>query len=136
VPRPLVDYCPSPLVFFIDYALGKRIAVPLSTLSGARIELHRSHFAQDEEDVIWLPQVAARGWVLFTKDKMIRKRPEERALLLSAGLRSFILVNGQLNGEQMAQAFIAAMPRIRKLLAEQPPPFVARVERTERVTLA
>jgi hypothetical protein len=86
--------------------------------------------------VVWLPQVAARGWVLFTKDKKIRKRPEERTLLLSAGLRSFILVNGQLTGDQMAAAFIAAMPRIMKLLAETPPPFVARVERSGRVTLA
>jgi hypothetical protein len=55
--------------------------------------------------------------------------------LLEARLRSFILVSGQLNGQQMAEAFIAAMPRIKKILATQPPPFVARVDRTGKVTI-
>ncbi len=97
--------------------------------------MHLSHFKQDEDDIVWLPQVAARNWVLFTKDKKLRKRPNERALLLEAGLRSFILVSGQLNGQQMAEAFVTAMPHIRKILTTQPPPFVARVERTGKVTV-
>ena len=42
-------------------------------------------------DVDWLPEVGARGWILITKDKNIRKRETELRALKQAGVRAFVL---------------------------------------------
>lgn len=31
--------------------------------------MHRDHFPEDAADVEWLPEVAARGWVILSKDQ-------------------------------------------------------------------
>ena len=59
----------------------------------------------------------------------------ERQALINAGVRAFILVSGNLKGTEMAAIFAAAMPNMLKLIAEQAPPFIARIDQTARVDL-
>lgn len=39
------------------------------------------------DDPDWIPEVAARGWVVITNDKHIRTRPGEAEIALQTGLR-------------------------------------------------
>jgi hypothetical protein len=39
-------------------------------------------------DTEWMPLVAARGWVVFHRDRRIRTRPAELAIFRSEGLRA------------------------------------------------
>ena len=108
-------------------------AIALS--SGWNVESHNSHFRQGTEDIIWLPFVGRHQWVLITKDQKIRKRPFERQVLINSGVRSFVLYGGNLKAAEMAAIYSAAMPAMLKLIADQAPPLIARIDDQAFVTL-
>jgi predicted nuclease of predicted toxin-antitoxin system len=126
---------PEPLVFFIDHSLGNKKVAEALRQQGVRAEVHEDHFPIDAKDEDWLPEVEQRGWVVLTKDDRIRYRPIERDALIRARVAMFVLASGNLRGEEMAQAFIAALPRIRRFLTKNRPPFIARVSRSGTVSL-
>lgn len=98
---------------------------------GATVQLHADLFPADAKDPEWLPQVGAKGWVVLTRDKHILTRPLEVIALLRANTHVFILKSRQeLNGTQMAAAFVRAFPHICRLIQSHSPPFMARVTRT------
>ena len=76
-----------------------------------------------------------RRWIVLTKDDRIRYRVTERTALVSAGVRAFILTSAQLSGIEMAAAFVAALPRIKRIVTSNPAPFIARVSRHGKVDL-
>lgn len=75
--------------FFADeniLGVGKALAML------RRDVLHPGHPALPEvplgsPDSVWIPLVAARGLVAFSRDKRMRTRPAERAAIAAAGLR-------------------------------------------------
>lgn len=101
----------------------------------ATVEIHNDHFPQDARDDTWLLDVGKRGWVVLTKDDRIRYRATELAAVVSARVALFALSSGKLTGEEMAQAFIAALPRMSHVLATHRPPFIAKVTRSEDVSI-
>jgi predicted nuclease of predicted toxin-antitoxin system len=99
------------------------------------VEIHDEHFARDEEDRAWLRTVGERSWVVLTKDQRLRYRPLEIAALRASNARVFVLTAGNLRGIEIAAVFLAALPRICKVLHSQPGPFVARVSQSGHVTI-
>lgn len=79
-------------------------------------------------DVDWLPHVGARGWILITKDKNIRKREIELRALKESRVRAFVLTASNLKGEDQARVLREALPSMVRLLRRtQAATFVARV---------
>lgn len=78
-------------------------------------------------DVDWLPHVGARGWILITKDKNIRKREIELRALRQAGVRTFVLTASDLNGDDQARVLKEALPAMLRLLRRRSAHFVARI---------
>jgi hypothetical protein len=68
-----------------------------------------------------------RKWVVLTKDKRIQSRIGERAALMNAGARAFILVSGSLTGPEMGKIFVKALPKMQRFVTKYPPPFIAKV---------
>lgn len=65
----------SPLEIFVDRCLGKTLLPDaLRKLPNLVVHIHDDHFDPDEQDQVWLPEVAAKGWVILTKDKDIHHR--------------------------------------------------------------
>src|SRR6266850_2411323 len=126
---------PETLVFFIDRSLGRKIVAQALREFGETVEIHDDHFAPDAKDEVWLVEVGRRGWIVLTKDDRIRYRVTERTALASARVRAFVLTSSQLQGAEMAAAFIKALPRIKRFVANQPPPFIGRVSRSGKVSL-
>lgn len=56
--------------------------------------------------------IGARGLPVLTKDTRIRYTPAELGALRRADVRLFVLISGNLKSEQMAEAFVRAMPVI------------------------
>ena len=125
----------KPLVFFLDRNLGTKHVANALRAAGATVEVHNDHFLQDARDEIWLPEVERRGWVVLTKDDRIRYRPTELAAVISAHVALFALTSGNLNGEEMAQAFVAALPQMSRVLAKHRLPLIAKVTRSGEVSL-
>jgi hypothetical protein len=99
------------------------------------VEIHDEWFARDEEDRVWLRTVGERGWVVLTKDQRLRYRPLEIAVLRARNARVFVLTAGNLRGIEIAAVFLAALPRICKVLHSLPGPFVARVSHSGHVKI-
>ena len=70
---------------------------------------------------IGFPRLGKEGGLCSPKDDRIRYRPIEHAALIRARVAMFTLASGNLRGEEMAQAFIAALPRIHPFLAKNRP---------------
>ena len=83
----------------------------------------------------WLARAGAEGWVVLTKDSKIRYRSNETQILFAAKVRAFILVSSNLHGSEMAAVFVKALPSMKRLCAEQPPPFIAHLHRSGHVVL-
>lgn len=115
--------------FFVERSLGGRVVPSALRLAGVEVEIHNDHFAQDSKDEEWLSEVGRRGWVVLTKDQRIRYRPTELNALMKARVRAFVLTAGELQGREMAEIFLRALPSISRCLGKTPPPFIARVTR-------
>jgi hypothetical protein len=126
---------PEALVFFIDRSLGRKIVAQALREAGETVEIHDDHFPPDAKDEVWLVEVGRRGWIVLTKDDRIRYRVSERTALASARVKAFVLVSSQLQGVEMAAAFVKALPRIKRLIAHHAPPFIGRVSRSGKVSL-
>jgi hypothetical protein len=119
----------------VDRALGTGAIAAALRDAGCAVEIHDQHFPQAAKDTEWLPEVGRRGWVVLTKDHHIRTRQNELVALLSAGVAAFVLTSGDLTGPEMAQAFVRALPRIRRMLVGLRRPFIARVSASGDVVL-
>jgi hypothetical protein len=53
---------------------------------------------------------------------------------MSAKVKAFVLISSQLQGPEMAAAFVKALPRIKRLIAKHAPPFIGRVSRNGNVS--
>lgn len=103
--------------------------------AGCNVEIHDQHFPKDAKDTEWLSEVGRRGWVVLTKDHHIRTRQNELIALLAADVAAFVLTAGDLAGQDMADAFVRALPKMNRMLIGQPRPFIARVSPGGVVTL-
>jgi predicted nuclease of predicted toxin-antitoxin system len=100
----------------VDRSLGKYVVAQALRSKGAKVEVHDDHFLPDATDEEWLATVGRKGWVVLTKDNRLRYHSREKATLLRWRVRAFILTARDLKGEEIARAFVAALPRIEKFL--------------------
>jgi predicted nuclease of predicted toxin-antitoxin system len=123
------------IVFFIDRSLGRRVVSQALRACGETVIVHDDRFPQDAHDRVWLREAGAQGWVVLTKDSKIRYRQNEITEILSARVRSFVLVSRNLLGSEMARIFAKALPAMKKVCASQPAPFIAHVWRDGKVVV-
>lgn len=110
--------------FYVDRCLGKGVIRALRDV-GANVEAHDDHFAPDAADRLWIPEVTARGWIILTKDKNIRRPGRERDYVIQANARVITLTSGNMRGADMAAIFVQHITEMEHLAVSQPPPFVA-----------
>ncbi len=127
---------PPETVFFVDRSLEVEPLRSVLLAKGLRVEIHDDHFKRDEADQVWLAAVSARSWVVLTKDQRLRYRPLEISALRASGARVFVLIAGNLRGNEIASTFEAALPRIHRLLETHPGPFVARISKNALITIS
>ncbi len=112
---------------FLDRSLdGEKLTEALRA-HGVVVHRHRDFFVHDTRDEDWLTTVGEKGWVVLTKDKRIRYRSIEREALINARVRAFVLVAGNLSGNDIAETFTRALPKILAFIGEHEPPFIARI---------
>lgn len=115
------------VTFFLDRALGKHYVAQALAKAGATVELCDDHFPPNCPDVVWLPDVSQRGWIILTKDDKIGRNPLEQISIAQSDAKVFIIATGNLTGKEMGQIFVLALPRIKKLTQSHRSPFIARV---------
>lgn len=118
-------------VFFVDRALGRRVAEILRA-AGEQVEIHDDHFPAAAQDIDWIPHVARHGWVVLTKDKRLRYNKLERTAIQLAGLRVFTLASGNRTSQEMGELFVDARASMKRLVRDRPAPFIGKVYRGGR----
>ena len=76
------------------------------------VEIHDDHFPQNALDEDWLLEVGKREWIVLTKDDRIRYRPAALEAYRRNNVRVFIFGSGEMKAQEMADAFVKALPRI------------------------
>ncbi len=126
----------DPPAFFVDHCLGTEVVAERLRREGATVHvLVESGFDEATTDEAWLPIVAARGWVILTKDKRIGRRPLERQAIINAGAAAFVLTGGDMRGVDVAEAFACALPTMIRCWHKRARPFLATVSATGTVTM-
>lgn len=120
-------------VFFIDRALGNRGVAEALRNAGACVEIHDDHFAPNEEDAVWLSQVALRNWIIVTKDEKIAYRNGEQSAIARTNARVFTFSSGNTSGLATAEAFQKALTKMIRFAQGNPSPFIAKVNKNGQV---
>lgn len=115
--------------FFADRNCGCHRFPDELRRAGIVVHRHRDHFADDVDDAVWVPEVAARGWVAVSFDKNIRRNELERDAVFLSGARLVLLTGANASADQHARNFINTYPAIEAFLHAHPAPFIARVKR-------
>lgn len=118
--------------FFVDCNLSKRVAIPLRN-SGYLVEVHDDHFSQGCQDVEWIQEVAARGWVSITLDNRISIRPNERQAVTDSGMKLFIIRSKNLMIEDYSHLLARVMDRMLHAVDKHEAPFIIRISRFGRL---
>jgi hypothetical protein len=118
------------LTFFVDRNLVARSFVQILKNADVVIELHEDHFRHNTPDNVWIPQVAAQGWIIVTGDRRIASNPDERQAVIDSNGRSIHLVMGR-NGNHkiVATNFVNSIAKIEKFVNQNQPPFLAVLRR-------
>lgn len=115
--------------FFIDECLGRLVAEALRAM-GVTVEVYADHFDPGVPDVVWLPIVGEKRWVVITKDKAIRRKPWEREKVMASCVQMFTLPNGNMTGEQMGRVVAESRLRMARFLHGRPGAFIASISPT------
>ncbi|HYT57716.1 MAG TPA: hypothetical protein VEQ38_23660 [Verrucomicrobiae bacterium] len=121
-------------VFFIDRSLGQKIIAGRLRQSGVHVEIHDDHFPQNALDEDWLLEVGEREWIVLTKDDRLRYRPAALEAYRRNNVRVFIFGSSGMKAQEMADAFVKALPKILRFARNKPAPFFARISRTGLVS--
>lgn len=97
--------------------------------AGLHVERKTDHFAQDTPDTEWLEAVGKKRWIVLSKDKNLKSNHIEIVALLKSNTHSFILTSGSFTGPEMANAFIIAIPQMRRIISKIPAPVVCSVSK-------
>jgi hypothetical protein len=108
-------------VYFTDRDLGKRFAEILRA-GALTVERHADHFADDAADETWLEEIGKRGWIVLTRDRRIRYKPNELDAVVRHGVGLLVIV-GKAPLSDLARAFVATLPRVENFLNRRKPPF-------------
>lgn len=113
---------PERPTLFIDRSLGRRQVAEALRAAGANVEVHDAHFPPDSTDEAWLKAVGAKGWIVLTKDRRIRYRPNEKSALKEANVVAVVLIAGNLIGPEMADLFVKTLRKIERIAGSATPP--------------
>lgn len=123
---------PLPPEFFVDRSLGSD-AVPRALHAvGAEVVTMRELWGETEAqallDTEWIARLTAMSPVVLMKDDRIRYRPAEQQAFQAAGLRGFVLTNGNVKRAEMAAYFLTNLDTIRRLAAQPGPVHLRRLQ--------
>lgn len=111
----------APLLFIDRCAWSRRLGDALRDAAIPFI-VHDDKFAKNCADVDWLPVVGREGWIVITRDKNIRRKPNELQAFRDAKVIAFALASGNASADDTARLVVSLYPKfLRKVRGAKPP---------------
>jgi hypothetical protein len=116
-------------MIFLDRSIPKSVAEALKMVRNDDVRWLEDEFPHDTPDEAWIPEVGRRGWVVVSRDKKIRTRLRQRALVKEHGLGCFILQQKQDPTRwQYLKLLAATLDEMERIHATQRKPFMYLVD--------
>jgi hypothetical protein len=97
---------------------------------GVEIRVHDELFPQGTQDVDWLREAGANGWIVITRDDRIRYNQLEKQAVIAAKLRFFSITSSSLTGEEAGALILSALNKITRLCRQHSKRgFIAKISR-------
>lgn len=118
---------------FFDRSVGKAVPTALRA-AGIEVVIHAEIFDPNRsiEDAVWIRYAAERDLVIVSCDRNIRRHPAERRAFAESGAR-MLLLGGKATRAEMLRAFQLAIPRIERLIATLPAPWIQFIDANSRL---
>ena len=115
-------------VFFTDRNITGSELVEHLTGVGFKIEPHYDHFEHDEDDDVWIADVASRGWLIISADRAAERLYRDTIVRSKA---FFVVLNdNSLGPRHWASMLTVNQERLLNLANSQARPFVVRISKT------
>jgi hypothetical protein len=101
--------------FFVDRSLGRHQIADALRQAGWRLRTHVEVFPDRDEcvaDVEWLEYCGHEKLVVLAKDRRLRYRPAEIAVIKEFRLKAFVLSSGNLKAAEQIRRFLDNARRI------------------------
>jgi hypothetical protein len=98
----------EPLCYYFDENLAGPDLITPPKAKGVVCVSHRDEFSPGTEDAVWIPTIAAKGWVIVTRDVAIKTNPAEREAWKASGAILLIIRGKGLSAADMVEMFLAA----------------------------
>ncbi|MCB9666116.1 MAG: hypothetical protein H6732_18555 [Alphaproteobacteria bacterium] len=119
---------------FLDRCVGGRLMRARLAESGWDVLSHDEVFVHTAADPDWIATVAAAGRVIVTRDKNIRRKPENLRAFLRAGARVvFVVFQGPRRAYE--DALLKGARALQVLLDTREPPLAVALHRSGRLEL-
>lgn len=111
----------TPVLFIDRCAWSHKLGEALTEISAPFIP-HHEKFKPACPDEEWLETAGKQGWIVLTRDKNIRRKPNELRAFKEHGVIGFVLTSGDASAADTA-ALVAAvyLKLIRKAKGTKPP---------------
>lgn len=128
----------APILIVLDENIagdGLRDALmPAAIAAGARVDLHTVYWPRGTKDPTWMPIAADRRLAMISGDVSVRYNPAEKEIIKNAGVCMYIL-RGSLNGDQIRDALVKALPTICRRHRQLVPPVICYISRHGEVVV-
>ena len=114
------------MTYFFDRTFGKSVPLALSLLD-LPVELHDAYFAPGTPDHDWLPEVAAKGWIVLTEDRLERNELATRAIL-DYGVACWIVRTSGRTRRHKAEFLLRYWDHIERIAHREAPPYLVRLD--------
>ncbi len=113
---------PDTPVLFIDRCAWSHKLGEALTKIGAPFIPHHEKFKPACADEEWLEAAGKQGWIVLTRDKNIRRKPNELRAFQEYGVIGFVFTSGDASAADTAALITAVYPKlIRKAKGTKPP---------------
>ena len=99
---------------------------------GFEVELHKNYFVDDADDDQWIPEVAARQWVILSGDKRLSVEPVNKDAVKASKAQVLLVTDTNSLSEQWAASIIVGRRRIQELLEKHPGPVFIKIGKDAR----
>ncbi len=110
-----------PVLFIDRCAWSNRLGDALATANIVFIP-HHQRFALDCPDEEWLPVAGNEGWVVLTRDKNIRRKPNELLAFKKNRVLAIVLSSGQASAADTAELVVRLYSKLMRKLQNTRPP--------------
>ena len=100
-----------PILFIDRCAWSNRLGEAL-TAQGIKFIPHHQRFVPDCPDDEWLPVVGKEGWIVLTRDKNIRRKPNELQAFKQYRVVAIVLASGQASAANTAELVVRLYPKL------------------------